>query len=310
MRILITGGSGFIAANLLRQLNKDGHELHCIVRSTSDLWRIQDLQGKITFHTDDLTDFSQVHTVFGKIGPEWVFHLATARAAADDFNSLFQGNVLMTANIISACRMFPPKKIIVFGSSLEYGHRKQPLSEKMKASPTTIFGTTKLCSTQLFLQAWRSFSLPVVILRAFSVYGPWESHKRLLPKTLLSGIYGREIQLTPPGIRRDYVFVEDVVKAALLAAEKQTVSGEIINVGTGRQTSNERAVHLIDDLTDHRLTISNYDYPRHHTDTEHWLANTEKCQELLTWSPDLTFEKGLQKTLLWLQQHLHLEEYA
>jgi nucleoside-diphosphate-sugar epimerase len=310
MRVLVTGGAGFIAASLLRELYNQGHEVHCVVRPTSNLWRVIDLIGKITIHKVDLIDPTQVEQVFKKVRPEWIFHLATSRAAANDFDALFQGNLFVTANLVSACRAYPPLRLVVFGSSLEYGHRKQPLCETMQAQPSTLYGATRLCSTQLFLQAWKHFALPVVIFRIFSVYGAWESSHRLLPKTLLAGIYGRTLQLTVPEIRRDYVLVDDLIKAAFIAVNKPEVDGEIINIGSGKQTSNEELVRLIDELTGNRLTVSDHEYPRHDTDTDHWVADTKKCRKLLGWSPDKDISKGLQLTLEWVKQHLELKNYA
>ncbi|SDO67021.1 NAD-dependent epimerase/dehydratase family protein [Desulforhopalus singaporensis] len=311
MRILVTGGTGFIGTNLLRKLCADGHEVHCMVRpASSNQWRIEDLGDKITVHHGDLTERSQVIDIFRQTRPQRLFHLAVSRNGADDFDGLFDGIIGATANLIAACRQYPPSRVIVLGSSLEYGHRPLPLQEDMQPHPSTIFGTAKLCSTYLFLQGWRSFALPVVILRVFSVYGPFESAKRLVPTALLAGIYGRTIKLTGPGIRRDYIHVDDVVQAAVIAAEHFEIEGEIINIGSGRQTSNEEVVTLIDQLTGNNLVISAETYPKHHTDTGHWVADTEKSSRLLGWKPAHDLHSGLAVTLNWLRQNLDSEEYG
>lgn len=310
MKVLITGANGFIAVNLIRRLLRDGHEVHAMIRNTSDLWRLADLHDQVELHVAELSRTTEVDAVFLKVRPEWLFHLATARGHANDFESYFQGNVVATVNLIDACKKYPPRKILVYGSSLEYGHRNQPLSETMADTPSTLHGTTKLCSTRLFLQAHRSFRLPVVILRLFSVYGPWESEHRLLPKALMTGIDGGTIRLTPPGIRRDFVFVEDVVEASLIALNNETANGEIINIGSGVQTTNEGLLAKINELSGHKLRVISHEFPRHETDADYWVADTRKCQALLGWSPATTLTEGLTIFQDWIHQHRHVPRYA
>jgi len=309
-RVLITGASGFVAASLIRRLLNDGHEVHALVRARSDLWRLAELRDRLTFHTADLADAAGVNVAFQAAKPEWVFHLATARGEPDDFDVFLHGNIIGAANLISGCRRYRPDRLIVFGSSLEYGHRDLPLREDMALAPSSLHGSTKACASLLFQQAHRSEGLPVTVLRLFSVFGPWEGSARLLPKAILAGLEGRDLHLTPPGIRRDYVFVDDVVEASLLAVATEATTGEIINVGTGIQTTNEDLVAAIDRLTNGRMRIVAYDYPVHDTDANHWVGDMRKCRTLLKWTPPTTLGEGLRTTLDWIQQHRHLLRYA
>lgn len=310
--VLVTGASGFISANLVRRLLRDRYEVHCIVRKTSDLWRLKDVRDRLVLHVADLTAANEVAGVFAAVRPDVVFHLATTRADGRDFHAFFQGNVLTAANLIDACRMFPVSRLVVYGSSLEYGHRPEPLSETMACSPATLHGTTRLCATQLFLQAYRSFGLPIILLRLFSVYGPWEAPARLIPKALLAGLHSGSVQLTPQAqsIQRDFVFVGDVVEAGMVSLGVDAAIGEIINVGSGVQTSNETLISRIAELTGNTLRIDAYDYPRHETDAGYWVADTRKCQTLLGWSPATTLAEGLHIYREWISRHCHVAPYA
>ena len=309
MRVLITGASGFVAATLIRRLLGKGYEVHCIVRKDSELWRIAAVRHRLVLHQVELTQSREVDAVFAAVRPHWFFHLSTVRTQVQDFESFFQGNVVVAGNLISACLRFPPDRVVVYGSSLEYGHRDQPLREDLVATPHTLHGATKLCATHLFLQACHSFDLPVVVLRPFLVYGPWESGSRLLSKAILAGMEGRSIQLTSPGVRRDYLFIDDLIDASLIALSKEEAIGEIINIGSGTQVSNEALVAEINKLTGFNLRISSDDYPRRETDTEYWVADPRKCQALLGWSPSTSLVAGLQLTMEWLTEHRHLDEY-
>ena len=294
MRVLVTGAAGFVGMNLLPRLQSDGHEVHALVRGEPRF----PLPGAV--HRADLRDAEACRAVFRSVRPEWVFHLATHRGPAEDGAGFFAGNVPVAMNLVEACREWAPERVVLAASSLEYGHRGEPLREDMPARPTTWHGVTRLCVTQLFLQAYRAFALPVVALRVFSVYGPWEPEQRLVPQALLAGLEGRALRLTPPGIRRDYIAVDDVVDALLLAAGSPRAPGQLLNVGTGVQTSNEELVARVNELTGYRLCVAGYDYPPHATDTTHWVADTALCHEVLGWRASRSLVQGLTVHRDWL----------
>jgi nucleoside-diphosphate-sugar epimerase len=309
MKALVTGCTGFIGANLVRALLARGHEVHCLVRKSSSLWRIQEQIGRITVHYCDIKDKEGLCAIFAKVKPDWLFHLATSRAPCDNFTDMFEGNVLAAGNLIAACLKFPPQRCIVCGSSLEYGHRSFPLEEKLSTQPENLHGATKICATHLFLIAAKKFGIPVIILRLFSVYGPWESQKRLLPKSLLAAIHGYSLQLTPPGICRDYVYIDDVIHALLLSTETETALGEVINIGSGVQTSNESLIKLVGEVTGKPITIDNFDYPPHDTDTEYWVADVNKCHRVFGWKPSTPLEAGIKSFFDWLKMNKDLPQY-
>lgn len=309
-RTLITGASGFIAANLIRRLLAEGHEVHALRRADSDLWRMAGIEDKIIWHAADLRDAEALMRACADAKPDWLFHLATARGDTSDGRLYYETNLVAARNLLAACRATPPQRLIVHGSSLEYGHRDQPLREDMPLQPDSHHGLSKACAGLLFLQAQRDEGLPVTLLRLFSVYGAWESRERLLIKALLAGMDGGTLGLTAPGIRRDYVHVDDVVDASLRAAVSAAAIGRAINIGSGVQTSNEGMVAMIDQLTGRRLRLLDGAYPRHASDTGHWVADTHRCREILGWTPATTLAEGLEKTLTFLQQHRNLSAYA
>ncbi len=147
----------------------------------------------------------------------------------------------------------------------------------------------------------------IVILRIFSAYGYWESPTRLIPTAIMTAFENGKMDLTAPGYRRDFVFIEDVVDACLLAINAEDPRGEIINIGSGQQATNEEAVEAIQEITGRTIRVRAGSYPARASDTSHWVADIQRARLLLGWEPRHTLHQGLAKTVAWL--HLHREMY-
>lgn len=246
--------------------------------------------------------------VFKDVQPEYLFHLATSRGDEIHHRDQLLGNILSADRLIQACIHWQPKRIIVASSSLEYGAHPTPLHENMMLTPNSLFGTTKAASTLLFQQAALKQQLPITILRIFSIYGYWEPAKRLIPTAMRAALEQLELPLAATGPTRDFVFVSDVVEALLLAAQAENVCGEIINIGTGQQTSNEAAIDKIQTISNLPIQIKANAYPQQATDTSHWCADPSKAYRMLDWKPRHNVDEGLRKTWEWFRDigHIHL----
>lgn len=308
-RVLVTGAAGFVGANLTRELIHCGADVHALVRPSTRLWRIEEIIPRLTMHSVDLTHLSRLQEIVNKVQPEVIFHLAVHRPAATSQDRLatFQANVMGTFNLLEATIPLEYRRFIYLGGSLEYGPRKRPLQESDRLEPTTFYGATKGASTLLCQQVARANHRPIVVLRLFSVYGYWEPPTRLIPTAIMAAFRNQEIALTAPGYRRDLIFVEDVVEACLLAVEAQKAIGEIINVGSGEQWSNEQVVEMVQVVSSRRFGVRVGEYPARPSDTTHWVADNRKGQELLGWRPRHTLRSGLEKTIAWFR--LHREAY-
>jgi nucleoside-diphosphate-sugar epimerase len=212
-------------------------------------------------------------------------------------------NVVGLLNLLEATDPIDYQHFVCGGSSLEYGAQAQALKETDLPNPLSFFGATKAAATILCRQYARANQRPISILRFFSVYGPWEPAKRLIPTAIAAAFFDREVPLTEPGYRRDFIYVEDVVHACLLASQSQLPSGEILNIGSGVQTSNEEVVTLIGQLCGQEIRVRIGAYAPHETGTAHWVADNQKAKSLLGWTPQSTLEDGLKKTIAWMQQH-------
>ncbi|KDA54117.1 hypothetical protein EG19_00700 [Thermoanaerobaculum aquaticum] len=305
-RVLLTGGTGFIGANLTRALLSRGASVHLLCQPSSSFWRINDLKDRLTIHQADLLEAETVQAVVQAAQPQGIFHLAMApghpSSPAERSLSLAVAT-LGTAHLLEAARAAGVARVVHGGSSLEYGPRERALEESDPLQPKTFRGLAK--ATASMVASWYALhgGLNVTILGFFSVYGPWESPSRFIPTVLRAALQGEEIRLTAPGFRHDFVFVEDVVAACLRAAEAELASGEVFNIGSGQQWANEEVVALVERLVGHRLPVRVGAYPAQPPDTHHWQANIAKARALLGWAPAHSLEEGLRKTLTWMQEH-------
>lgn len=305
-RVLVTGAAGFVGANLIRRLVEGGAQVHAVVRSADGLWRIEDVIPALRLHVLDLQDRAGTEQIIHQTRPEIVFHLAAMAghpSTPEERERLLRSTVLATANLLDAVERLDFERFVHLGSSLEYGPRDRPLKESDLPQPVTFRGAVKAAATLLCLQFARAAARPVVVLRPFSVYGYFEAPGRLIPILIRTALCDGEIDLTAPGYRRDLVFVEDVVQACLLAIEAENVGGEIINIGSGKQWSNEEVVELVEAACGKRIRVRHGAYSARPSDTTHWVAEIRKAQELLAWQPAHTLPAGLEKTVSWIHRY-------
>jgi nucleoside-diphosphate-sugar epimerase len=301
-RAVVTGASGFIGANLAARLAAAGVEVHAIVRHTSDRWRLAPVADRLRIHALDMQDAAQVTRLLRDTSPDVIFHLATYRGSSDDYRSAYATNVGGLLNLLEAA---PPglRRFVHFGSSTEYGSRDAAIGEEAALKPATLHGLTKAAATQLACQyAWKN-RLPVVVLRLFHVYGPWDRPARFIPQIVTAALSGGSIRLTPPGFRHDWTFVDDVTGAAIAAAAAPLECGEVINVASGRDWSNEKIVNTIERLCGCTIrrdprTLA----PRPH-DSLRWVADVDRARRLLNWTAAWPLEAGLSATIEWSRRY-------
>ena len=140
-RILITGGTGFVGANLARRLMRDGHDVHLLVRPDYRSWRIDSIKPDLRLHTASITDAEALTRAVRAARPDWVFHLAAygAYPSLQDTKRMFDTNVLGTTRLLDACQAVTVEAFVHAGSSSEYGRRTEPHSETDRPQP--VFGS-------------------------------------------------------------------------------------------------------------------------------------------------------------------------
>jgi nucleoside-diphosphate-sugar epimerase len=303
--VLMTGAAGFIGANLARRLIDLGAHVDALVGPSTSLWRLEEVRPRLAIQRVNVADAMLLTAAVQAAAPEIIFHLAAQGAASHDVDAaqLFSTNVLGTLNLLSATQPLSYARLVLVGGSSEYGPRQEPLRETDRLEPVTPYGASKAAATLASQQFARAHHRPVVIVRPFSVYGPWEAPSRLIPTAILAAFEQRELPLTAPGYRRDLVYVADVVDACLLAATRDVPPGEIVNVGTGREWSNEEVVRIIERVSGRPIHTRVGQYRPRLSDTAHWVADVTKAEQVLGWTARRSLEAGIGETVSWWAAH-------
>lgn len=306
-RALVTGATGFVGANLVRGLLAHGADVHALVRPGSNLWRLADVAPYVSLHEADLTIRDDTRATVDAARPDLVFHLAKHGGSPTRIDRLaaLRTNVEGMLHLLEAASGRPLTRFVHVGSSFEYAFGHAPLREDDRLEPATVHGATKAAATLLCQQLARQEQLPVTILRAFTVYGPWEGRERLVPTAIRAALGGGEVALTAPGLCHDWVLVDDVVDACLRAVVADSPPGEIFNVGTGCQATNEDVVALIGETIGRPLSVRMGAYPRRDWDSAHWVADVDKARRVLGWQAAHSLAEGLARTVAWFRANGH-----
>jgi len=312
-KILITGATGFVGANLLRKLIDSKNDIHVIIRSTSNLWRINDIIDKVNAHVCDLTNRESVEKLVLKIKPQIIFHLAVYGGYQFQEESLkiIDTNLIGIINLLNACCKIGFECFINTGSSSEYGLKNKPMSENDLLEPINDYGIAKAAAT-LYCQAiGRRENLPIFTLRLFSPYGYYEGPTRLIPYLIISCLKNKELKIFTPDAVRDFIFIEDLIKAYFMIVENKegALPGDIFNIGSGEQYTVKEIFEIIKKLTKYtkkpkwgKMENDN----REIKNLKMWIANISKSKIFLNWSPEYSIENGLEETIKWYRDHLYL----
>ena len=302
-RILLTGGSGFVGANLARRLMAEGHDVRLVLRPGHQPWRLAHLD-RSSFVWADLADAGSVSAAVREIRPDWVFHLAAhgAYPSQTDWNEMLRANVVGTANLVEASLDAGVESFVNTGSSSEYGFKDHAPPEDETIEPNSDYAITKATATLYCGFMARTRGARIRTLRLYSVYGRWEEPTRLIPTLIVNGLRGSLPPLANPRVARDFVYVDDVCDAYLAAAEDaQAGTDAVFNVGTGTQTDLETIVGLARRLLGIDEEPEWGSMPDRSWDTTCWVADNRKIKEQLGWAPRHSLESGLAATIDWLR---------
>jgi nucleoside-diphosphate-sugar epimerase len=302
--VLVTGGTGFIGACLVRRLLAGGHAVHLLVRPQHGLWRIADIVADLRLHTLDLDDAPAVQASLAAARPDWIFHLAVhgAYPRQTGVDAMIRTNIAGTAVLLEAAAKQGFDAFVNAGSSSEYGFRGEPAREVDAPDPNSAYAVTKVASTLMCRHVGRSTGAQVRTLRLYSVYGPFEDPTRLLPRLVVAAITNRLPPLTDPRTARDFVYVDDVVEAFLAAATADVKEpGAIFNICSGVQTTLHEVVEMC--RTEFRVTApANWGAsPSRSWDTSCWVGDPSKAAEHLHWQSTTDLRTGARAFLEWLE---------
>lgn len=207
-------------------------------------------------------------------------------------------NILGTLNILEACKNVPFKKIIYSSTEEVYGDNKIPYSETQIPFPPSPYSISKLTSENLIRYYSNINHFKSIILRLATTYGPYMSKSKFISKAIINALDNQAIQLNSGQKKRNYVFVDDVIDAFLLAYRK-SLSAETVTINIG-QTSSIKLSDFINKIVSISGSSSNIQYgvlSERATESSEWLMNLSLAKKILNWSPKIGLEDGLRKTI-------------
>ncbi len=299
--IFVTGASGFVGSHLARALALRHEKVHLLVRKSSDLFRLRDILKKVTLHYGDLTDSDSLKKIISKVKPRGVFHLAVSNMIGGlgaEHAAMVATNVQGTIQLMDIASAIGLDFFVTAGSFLEYGHKDHPIAEDECYAPGELYGITKLAGTLYARALARAKDMPIITLRLFTPYGPWNDSGRLTPTLISSALKNAPIALTRPTISRDFIFVNDIVALFLEAAGKAAkYRGEIFNCGSGVRTPLGEVVSYILKATGSKSEVRWGEFRAVSYDSDTWQADMTKTFSHFSWRPMYPLREGLDCTI-------------
>jgi nucleoside-diphosphate-sugar epimerase len=303
-RVLLSGAAGFVGSVLARRLLAEGHEVHALLKSGSSKWRLEGVAQHIRVHEVDLKDEQALRAVIAAARPELVFHLAAhgAYPFQSDANETIQTNILGTWNLLRATAQIEYEVFVNTGSSSEYGFKDFAMRESDLLEPNSYYSVAKCAQTLLCQHFAKTEKRPITTFRLFSAFGPFEEPSRLIPTLISRCLGGKDLELVSREIARDFVYVEDVVDAYLSLDKLAGLSGEIINIGTGVQSTIGQVVDAVLEHTGAKVRCLWEAMPARAWDARTWVADCTKSRRLLSWRPRTSLSDGLARTVAWTRE--------
>lgn len=295
-KVIITGAAGFIGRHLARTLAASGASVYGLSRSESD---IADVHGYVC----DITDRRLLNEIVGDVRPSHIFHLAANKARSaniKDFRQCIDENLIGTLNLLEACEAAScVPRLISLGTCEEYGGAEAPYLETTREVPVSAYSCSKVAMTQLLQTFHRIHGFPVVVLRPSLAYGPGQGDEMFLPALIQTLLRGKRFAMSRGEQTRDYVYIDDVVEALLLAAVHPSAIGQVINISSGTPTRiadvTKLAVDFIGNGVETLLDIGKVAY-RQGEAMDYW-ANRAKARQLLGWEPSVNLCDGMARTV-------------
>ena len=309
--VLVLGGSGFVGANVLRELLRHRDDVYGTA-TRFPAWRLEGLPQENVKLTDLLID-SNLDQVLDTVQPRTIIDCVAYGAYSFETDSqlIYQTNFNLVSRLLERLATRKVAAYIHAGSSSEYGYNASGPAEHAPLAPNSHYAVSKVAASNLLYFYGKKLGLPCANLRLYSVYGPLEDASRLIPNLVLQGLNGRYPDFVHPEISRDFIYTDDAVEAFVDCALNLTEAdyGESFNIGTGQKTTIGECAGLAKELFDIPGTPV-FSMASREWDLEDWYANIGKARSRIGWQPRTSFRDGLIKTIEWFSSMPDRELYS
>ncbi len=322
-KVLVTGADGFIGSHLTEELVKKGYQVKAFTYYNSfgsNGWLDSlpnNIKNEIEFFSGDIRDPNGVRTAMNGISQ--VFHLAALIAIPFSYHSpdsYVDTNVTGTLNVLQAARDLGTHKLMITSTSEVYGTAQYvPIDEKHPYQAQSPYSATKIAADRLAESFYRSFDLPVAIVRPFNTFGPRQSARAVIPTIVSQLIAGKEeIKLGALTPTRDFNYVKDTVAGFIAIAESDRTIGQEINIATGREISiGDLAREIIRQINPSSVILCDEERLRpEKSEVNRLLGDNTKLKRLTNWEQAYDFERGIKETIEWIKENVgryNVEKY-
>jgi NAD dependent epimerase/dehydratase len=319
-KILVTGADGFIGSHLTERLVDLGLDVRAFVYYNSfNSWGWidsfpKDRKKNLEIFAGDIRDPNGVRTAMKDV--DVVFHLAALIAIPFSYHSpdsYVDTNVKGTLNVVQAARDLNTKRVLVTSTSEVYGTAQYvPIDEKHPRQPQSPYSASKIGADCIAESFYRSFNLPVTIVRPFNTFGPRQSARAVIPTIITQLLSGEtKIKLGDTTPTRDLLFVKDTVEGFIAIANSEKLIGDDVNIATQSEiTVAALAQGLINQINPEATIITDDNRLRpEKSEVFRLFGSNQKLMSLTDWKPKFTLEKGLEETIAWFRQKENLDRY-
>lgn len=313
-RVLVTGAGGFIGSHLVETLIKSGAHVRAFTHynSRGDSGLLAQLPGEVYEQLEiiagDLRDLPALLAAAREV--EIIFHLGAVISIPYSYvhpDEVVQTNVLGTLNVLLAAQQLGTRRLVHTSTSEVYGTaRRVPIDESHPLQGQSPYSASKIGADKLAESFYCAYSLPVVTVRPFNTYGPRQSTRAVIPTIITQALTQEVVALGNLEARRDLTYVADTVSGFLHAGQAPGVEGQAFNLGTGYEIQIGDLARTIIRLTGRKVSIQ-VDPGRlrpEKSEVQRLLADNQRAQARLGWSPQVDLEQGLRQTIIWFSEHL------
>ena len=312
MKILVTGAAGFLGSHLTERLVEKGHNVKAFVHyDPNNNWgwlENSKYKKNIEFIVGDIRDFDSVYSSMKDI--DEVFHLAALIGIPYSYISplaYIKTNIEGTYNIIQSAKLLGTKNIMITSTSETYGSAQYvPMDENHPKVGQSPYSATKIGADNLALSFYKSFGLPIKIIRPFNVYGPRQSARAIIP-TIASQITNgfKKIKLGNLNVKRDLTFVKDTVSAFIEISKQKKFNGDTVNIGMNEEVSIKELVGKISNILNKNIKIiSDKERVRpRKSEVNRLLCDNSKLIKNTNWKPKYNLDQGLKETIEWIEEN-------
>ncbi|MBW6409466.1 NAD-dependent 4,6-dehydratase LegB [Clostridium weizhouense] len=319
-KVLVTGADGFIGSHLCELLLEEGYKVKAFVHYNSfNSWGWLDTldknkQKEIEIFTGDIRDPNGVKESIK--GIDDIFHLAALIAIPFSYyspDSYVDTNIKGTLNVLQAARDLETKRVLITSTSEVYGTAKYvPIDENHPFQGQSPYSATKIGADRIAESFYRSFKLPLTIVRPFNTYGPRQSARAVIPTIITQLLSGKkEIKLGSLTPTRDFNYVKDTAKGFIEISKSEKTIGEEINIASEKEISiKQLSDELIKQINKDAKVICDEQRLRpEKSEVNRLLGSNKKIKKLTNWKPKYTFEEGIKETIEWFKIPENLIKY-